>query len=65
MKKRIFKNWVTYTLIVLNVLFMCIISGEYNGTIAEEFAYKLPLVLLFFFNHFMIARHSNFFTGEF
>lgn len=65
MKKRIFKDWVSYTLIVLQVLFFVIVSGESDATLSEEFAIKAPLVCVMIINHIMIARHTRFYTNGF
>lgn len=65
MKKRIFKDWISYTLIVLQVLFFVIVSGECDATLSEEFTIKAPLVCLIIFNHIMIARHTEFYTNGF
>ena len=66
MKKRILKDWIAYTIIVVQVLLMCLVSGEYEvKDLSVEFAIKLPLFFLMIVNHFLIARHTNFYTGEF
>ncbi len=66
MKKRYFKDWVSYTLIIIQVLLIVIVSGECDEcNRAVEFTIKLPCVVLLFINHFMIARHTKFYQGEF
>lgn len=65
MKKRIFKDWVSYTLICLQVLFMVIVSGECSCDAATEFTIKLPFVCLLIINHILIARHTRFYTNGF
>lgn len=66
MKRRMFKDWVSYTLIIIQVLLMCIVSGECKECDkAMEFTIKAPCVVLLFINHFMIARHTKFYQGEF
>lgn len=66
MKKRIFKDWISYTLICLQVLFFVIVSGDCEGCdIATEFGIKAPFVCLMIFNHIMIARHTEFYTNGF
>lgn len=66
MKKRYFKDWVSYSLIVIQVLLIVIVSGECEECDrAVEFAIKAPCVVLLLINHFMIARHTRFYQGEF
>ncbi len=64
MKKRIFKDWVSYTLIIIQVLLIVIISGECKECDkAVEFTIKAPCFCLLVINHFMIARHTGFYEG--
>lgn len=66
MKKRYFKDWVSYSLIVIQVLLIVIVSGECNECDKSvEFMIKAPCVVLLLINHFMIARHTKFYQGEF
>lgn len=66
MKRRYFKDWVSYTLIVIQVLLIVIVSGECEECDkAAEFVIKAPCVVLLLINHFMIARHTKFYQGEF
>ena len=65
MKKRIFKDWVSYTLICLQVLYFVIVSGECSADIGTEFAIKAPFVCLLIINHILIARHTEFYTNGF
>lgn len=65
MKKRIFKDWVSYTLICLQVLYFVIVSGECSADTATEFAIKAPFVCLLIINHILIARHTRFYTNGF
>lgn len=65
MKKRIFKDWVSYTLIILQVLFFIILSGECSADLATEFTIKAPFVCLLIINHILIARHTKFYTNGF
>lgn len=65
MKKRIFKNWVSYTLIILQVLFFVIVTGECDAPLSVEFSIKLPFMCLLIINHILIARHTNFYTNGF
>ena len=66
MKKRIFKDWVSYTLIIMQVFLFVMVSGEYESCdLATEFSIKLPLVCLLMINHILIARHTEFYTNGF
>lgn len=65
MKKRIFKDWVSYTLICLQVLFFVIVSGECDCDLTTEFGIKAPFVCLLIINHILIARHTEFYTNGF
>lgn len=66
MKKRILKDWIAYTIICIQVLLFVIVSGECEGCdLSTEFTIKAPLFCLMIVNHFIIARHTNFYTGEF
>lgn len=65
-KRRIFKDWVSYTLICLQALFVVIVSGECEGcTLTTEFGIKAPFVCLMIINHILIARHTEFYTNGF
>ena len=65
MKKRIFKDWVSYTLICIQVLLFAIVSGESNAPLDVEIGVKAPMVCLLIINHILIARHTNFYTNGF
>lgn len=65
MKKRIFKDWISYTLICLQVLYFVIVSGECSAPLDVEFGIKAPFVCLLIINHILIARHTNFYTNGF
>ena len=65
MKKRIFKDWVSYTLIVLQVINFVIVTGESNAPLSIEFAVKAPFFCMLIINHVLIARHTNFYTNGF
>ena len=65
MKKRIFKDWVSYTLIIIQVLLFVIVSGDCDADLTTEFTIKLPFVCMLIINHILIARHTEFYTNGF
>ena len=65
-KRRIFKDWVSYTLIITQICLIMIFAGECEGcTIAEEMTIKLAVICILIINHILIARHSEFYTNAF
>ena len=64
MKKRIFKDWISHTLILVQLTLFCLLSAEVDGTIGTEVMIKMPMACLLIVNHYLIARHTNFFEGE-
>lgn len=65
MKKRIFKDWVSYTLICIQVVLFAIVSGDSDAPLLLEIEVKAPLICLLIINHILIARHTNFYTNGF
>ena len=65
MEKRIFKDWVSYTLICIQVVLFAIVSGDCDAPLLTEIEVKAPMVCLLIINHILIARHTNFYTNGF
>ena len=65
MKKRIFKDWVSYTLIILQVFNFVVVTGESSLPFTLEFGIKAPFFCMLIFNHILIARHTEFYTNGF
>lgn len=65
MKKRIFKDWVSYTLICMQVFLFALVSAESNAPLDVEIGIKAPMVCLLIINHILIARHTRFYTNGF
>lgn len=64
MKKRIFKDWISHTLILVNITMFCLLSAEVDGTIGTAFMIKAPMACILIINHYLIARHTYFYEGR-
>ena len=65
MKKRIFKDWISYSLCVIQVCLFVLVGGECTCDAKTEFMIKAPMVCVMIINHILIARHTEFYTNGF
>lgn len=58
------KVWVEEILIIAQVFLFILLTGECE-TISMEFAIKVPTIMLMFYNHYLLARYTDFYTKGF